>query len=70
MDKGVSHENRFHRQIHLKKKKNRDWRGLKIFLFVIVFLGFFFFVLEFYGPVNIEVMSSQSVKSDTVPGQA
>ena len=28
------------------------------------------FVLEFYGPVNEEVMSSWSVNSDTVPGQA
>ena len=28
------------------------------------------FVLEFYGPVNNEVMSSRSVKSGTVPGQA
>ena len=28
------------------------------------------FVLEFYGPVNKEVMSSRSVNSGTVPGQA
>ena len=28
------------------------------------------FVLEFYGPVNNEVMSSRSVNSGTVPGQA
>ena len=28
------------------------------------------FVLEFYGPVNNEVMSSRSVKSGIVPGQA
>ena len=28
------------------------------------------FVLEFYGPVNNEVMSSRSVSSSTVPGQA
>ena len=28
------------------------------------------FVLEFYGPVNNEVMSSRSVNSCTVPGQA
>ena len=28
------------------------------------------FVLEFYGPVNNEVMLSQSVNSGTVPGQA
>ena len=28
------------------------------------------FVLEFYGPVNNEVMSSQSVNNGTVPGQA
>ena len=28
------------------------------------------FVLGFYGPVNNEVMSSQSVNSGTVPGQA
>ena len=28
------------------------------------------FVLGFYGPVNNEVMSSRSVKSGTVPGQA
>ena len=27
------------------------------------------FVLEFYGPVNSEVMSSRSVNSGTVPGQ-
>ena len=27
-------------------------------------------VLEFYGPVNNEVMSSRSVNSGTVPGQA
>ena len=30
----------------------------------------FLFVLEFYGPVNNEVMSSRSVNSGTVPGQA
>ena len=28
------------------------------------------FVLGFYGPVNSEVMSSRSVNSGTVPGQA
>ena len=28
------------------------------------------FVLEFYGPDNNKVMSSQSVNSGTVPGQA
>ena len=28
------------------------------------------FVLELYGPVNYEVMSSRSVNSGTVPGQA
>ena len=28
------------------------------------------FVLEFYGPVNNEVISSRSVNSSTVPGQA
>ena len=28
------------------------------------------FVLGFYGPVNNEVMSSQSVNSGTAPGQA
>ena len=28
------------------------------------------FVLEFYGPVNNEVMSRWSVNSGTVPGQA
>ena len=28
------------------------------------------FVLGFYGPVNNEVMSSWSVNSGTVPGQA
>ena len=28
------------------------------------------FVLRFYGPVNNEVMSSRSVNSGTVPGQA
>ena len=28
------------------------------------------FVLGFYGPINNEVMSSQSVNSGTVPGQA
>ena len=28
------------------------------------------FVLEFYSPVNNEVMSSRSVNSGTVPGQA
>ena len=28
------------------------------------------FVLGFYGPVNKEVMSSRSVNSGTVPGQA
>ena len=27
------------------------------------------FVLEFYGPVNNEIMSSRSVNSGTVPGQ-
>ena len=30
----------------------------------------FCFVLEFYGPVNNDFMSSQSVNSGTVPGQA
>ena len=30
----------------------------------------FLFVLEFYSPVNNEVMSSRSVNSGTVPGQA
>ena len=30
----------------------------------------FVFVLEFYDPVNNEVMSSRSVNSGTVPGQA
>ena len=28
------------------------------------------FVLEFYGPVNNEVMSSRSVNSGTIHGQA
>ena len=28
------------------------------------------FVLDFYGPVNNEAMSSRSVNSGTVPGQA
>ena len=28
------------------------------------------FVLEFYGPVNNQVMLSRSVNSSTVPGQA
>ena len=28
------------------------------------------FLLQFYGPVNNEVMSSRSVNSGTVPGQA
>ena len=28
------------------------------------------FVLEFYGPVNNQVMSSRSVNSGIVPGQA
>ena len=31
---------------------------------------FVLFVLEFYGPVNNEVMSSRSVNSGTFPGQA
>ena len=31
---------------------------------------FFSFVLGFYCPVNNEVMSSRSVNSGTVPGQA
>ena len=31
---------------------------------------FCLFVLGFYGPVNNEVMSSRSVNSGTVPGQA
>ena len=31
---------------------------------------FCLYVLEFYGPVNNEVMSSRSVNSGTVPGQA
>ena len=30
---------------------------------------FCLFVLEFYGPVNNEAMSSRSVNSGTVPGQ-
>ena len=33
-------------------------------------VSFVLFVLEFYGPVNNEVMSSRSVNSGTVPGQA
>ena len=32
--------------------------------------GFVLFVLEFYGPDNNEDMSSRSVNSGTVPGQA
>ena len=32
--------------------------------------NFVLFVLEFNGPVNNEVMSSRSVNSGTVPGQA
>ena len=28
------------------------------------------FMLEFYGPVNNEVMLSRSVNSDTIPRQA
>ena len=32
-------------------------------------LGYCLFVSEFYGPVNNEVMLSQSVNSGTVPGQ-
>ena len=32
--------------------------------------GVYLFVLGFYGPVNNEVMSSRSVNSGTVPGQA
>ena len=35
----------------------------------IVFL-YLLFVLEFYGPVNNEVISSRSFNSGTVPGQA
>ena len=31
---------------------------------------FCLFVLEFYGPANNEVMSSRSVNSGAVPGQA
>ena len=34
------------------------------------FVLFCLFVLEFYSPVNNEVMSSRSVNSGTVPGQA
>ena len=34
------------------------------------FVLFCLFVLEFYGPVNNEVMSSRSVNTGTVPGQA
>ena len=33
-------------------------------------LNFVLFVLGFYGPVNNKVMSSRSVNSGTVPGQA
>ena len=47
------------------------------FVFVFFFLFCFFvcvcvclFVLEFYGPVNNEVMSIRSVNSGIVPGQA
>ena len=32
--------------------------------------SFVLFVLGFYGPVNNKVMSSRSVNSGTVPGQA
>ena len=35
-----------------------------------VLFCFVLFVLGFYGPVNNEVMSSRSVNSGTVPGQA
>ena len=36
--------------------------------FVEIFLEFVC-LLEFYGPINNEVMSSRSVNSGTVPGQ-
>ena len=35
-----------------------------------VIVVFVLFLLGFYGPVNNEVMSSRSVNSGTVPGQA
>ena len=34
------------------------------------YVCFCLFVLGFYGPVNNEVMSSRSVNSGTVPGEA
>ena len=37
---------------------------------MLVTVCLFVFVLKFYGPVNNEVMSSWSVNSGTVPGQA
>ena len=40
------------------------WCLVDLCLFVCLF------VLGFYGPVNNEVMSSGSVNSGTVPGQA
>ena len=36
----------------------------------VQWLQMILFVLGFYGPVNNEVMSSRSVKSGSVPGQA
>ena len=36
----------------------------------LVALNICLFVLEFYGSVNNEVMSSRSVNCGTVPGQA
>ena len=51
----ISHKNRSNVQLQEK---------------VIFSLFVCLFVLEFYGPVNKEVMSSRSVNSGTVPGQA
>ena len=36
----------------------------------VAFVMFCLFLLGFYGPVNNKVMSSRSVNSGTVPGQA
>ena len=57
--------------------KDRGLRALSLRLFAIVQTTtclksalYCLFVLEFYSPVNNEVISSRSVNSGTFPGQA
>ena len=65
-------------KIHLSDKVFRSFTGTEyfdliyscLFIYLVVHKMFCLFVLGFYGPVNNKVMSSRSVNSGTVPGQA